>query len=178
MRLIAGKYGKRLLETPKGYATHPMGERIRSAMFNSLIGKLEGANVLDAFAGSGALGLEALSRGAAHVTFVERDPNALRALQDNINKLECVKNTTIARRGVSSWVEDTTEGFDIIFADPPYNDPQLSTVSKLFRLLDVGGYMILSYPGRGEAPTASNGIVVVDNRGYGNAALAFYRREK
>lgn len=178
MRIIAGKYGKRLLDTPKGYATHPMGERIRSAMFNSLAGKFEGANVLDAFAGSGSLGLEALSRGASHATFVERDASALRALESNIAKLDCVKNTTIARRGVSSWAEDAKDKYDIIFVDPPYNKPQLSTVSKLFPLLKLSGLMILSYPGRGEAPPADNGIVVVDNRGYGNAALAFYRREK
>lgn len=177
MRIISGKFGKRLLETPRGYATHPMGERIRAAMFNSLHDKIVGADVLDAFAGSGAIGLEALSRGASHVTFVENDRNALNVLENNIRSLSCVENTTTARRGVASWAEDTTDTFDVIFVDPPYNDPQLSTVSKLFPLLKPGGYMILSYPGRGEAPTANKGIVVVDNRGYGNAALAFYRRD-
>lgn len=178
MRIIAGKYGKRILNTPKGYKTHPMGERIRSAMFNSLNSKIDDAKVLDAFAGSGALGLEALSRGAGNVTFIERDRSALRALEENIAKLGVENQTKIARRGVSSYAEDTADLYDIIFVDPPYNDMQLSTVIKLFKLLKIGGFMILSYPGRGEAPTASKGIVVVDNRGYGNAALAFYRRDE
>jgi 16S rRNA (guanine966-N2)-methyltransferase len=178
MRIISGKYGKRLLVTPKGFITHPMGERIRQAMFNSLLGKLEDAEVLDAFAGSGALGLEAISRGAKHATFVERDRGALMALDQNIKSLKCEDDTRVVRRGVSSFIDDEVKKYDIIFADPPYNKPQLSTASKLLDLLKPGGYMILSYPGRGEAPPSKHGIVVVDNRGYGNAALAFYRREE
>ena len=177
MRIIAGLYGKRLLVTPKSYVTHPMGERIRQAMFNSLHDKIIDAEVLDAFAGSGALGLEALSRGAKHITFVERDNEALRALEQNIKSLECSDKTRISKRGVSSFVDDEKQKYDIIFVDPPYNKPQFSTVLRTMDLLKPGGFMILSYPGRGEAPPSKPGIVVVDNRVYGNAALAFYRRE-
>lgn len=177
MRIISGQYGKRLLVTPKSYVTHPMGERIRQAMFNSLHDKVVGAEVLDAFAGSGALGLEALSRGASFVTFVDRDREALLALEQNIMLLNCQKSVKVYKRGVSSFADDETKKYDIIFADPPYNKPQFSTAIKLMDLLKPGGYMILSYPGRGEAPPSKPGIVVVDNRVYGNAALAFYRRD-
>lgn len=177
MRIIAGKFGKRLLLTPKSYKTHPMGERIRQAMFNSLHEKIKDAEVLDAFAGSGALGLEALSRGAKSVTFVEKDREALIVLDQNIKSLNCNDFIKISRRGVSSFADDETKKYDIIFADPPYNKPQFSTAIKLMDLLKPGGYMILSYPGRGEAPPSKPGIVVVDNRVYGNAALAFYRLE-
>ena len=82
IRIIAGRYGGRFIQAPPGNTTHPMGERVRSAMFNSLGEIVEGARVLDAFAGSGAVGLEALSRGAASVTFVERDRVAQRVLTE------------------------------------------------------------------------------------------------
>ena len=77
---------------------------------------------------------------------------------------------------VASWLETTDQQFDIIFADPPYHDLQLSTVGKLQKLLKPNGLMVLSYTGKGEVPTEL-GVVVVDNRSYGDAVLAFYRRE-
>jgi 16S rRNA (guanine966-N2)-methyltransferase len=91
--------------------------------------------------------------------------------------LGCEENAKVIRATVSAWSETSTDEFDIIFADPPYHDPQLSTVSKLFSYLKPGGLMILSHPGRGEAPSEVKGIVVVDNRSYGNANLTFFRRE-
>lgn len=177
VRIIAGKYGSRTLKTPRGYVTHPMGDRPKGAVFNKLQDLLEGAHVLDAFAGSGALGLEALSRGAAHATFVDRDNSAISVIKENIQTLDCKKQTKVIRSGVASWADACEERFDIIFADPPYNDLQLSTVSRLFGLLKPKGLMVLSYPGRGEMPSGTNGVVVVDNRSYGNAALAIYRLE-
>lgn len=156
--------------------THPMGDRIRSALFNKISTELDGARVLDAFAGSGALGLEAISRGADHATFVERDHIAQKIIKKNIDNLEVENTTKLIKSSVSSWLDTTTDMFDIIFVDPPYHDMQLSTVRRLFGVLKPGGLMILSYPGKGEMPTET-GVVVVDNRSYGNAALAFYRRE-
>jgi 16S rRNA (guanine966-N2)-methyltransferase len=177
VRIISGQFGGRKIEAPTTSRTHPMSERARGALFNSIATELAGAEVLDAFAGTGALGLEALSRGATHATFVERDKIAQKVLAKNISTLGVEKNTTLIRAGVSSWY-DTMENrdFDIIFADPPYHDPQFSTVSRLMGLLKPGGLMVLSHPGRGEEPTKS-GVVVVDNRSYGNAHLTFYRRE-
>lgn len=154
-----------------------MGERVRSAMFNSLVGALEGAHVLDAFAGSGSIGLEALSRGARDVVFVERDRAAQRTITENIALLGVESNTKLVSAPVASFAKTYTgELFDLIFADPPYKDEQFSTVSALFRLLKPGATMVLSHSGRGERPIRSNEIVVVDNRSYGNANLAFFRR--
>ncbi len=179
VRLISGQYGGRFLDAPDTSRTHPMSERIRGALFNSIGGELEGASVLDAFAGSGALGLEALSRGASHATFLERDRIAQKVLAANIALLGCDERATLARTPVASWSEQHADThFDLIFADPPYHDTQLSTVSRLFHHLSPGGLMVLSYPGRGEAPTGAKGIVVVDNRSYGNACLTFFRRVK
>lgn len=155
-----------------------MGERIRGALFNSLADRVQGAEVLDAFAGSGAVGFEAISRGATHSTFIERDRIAQKVLAQNIALLRCGEQARLIRASVSAWsAQNQDKQFDLIFADPPYYDVQLSTIERLFHHLKPGGTMILSHPGRGEAPTGVKGIVVVDNRSYGNAHLTFFRRE-
>jgi len=177
VRIISGVYGGRKIEAPDTSRTHPMSERARGALFNSIAARIPGSNVLDAFAGTGALGLEALSRGALFATFIERDKIAQKVLAKNITSLGVENKADIIRTTVYNWLEtaDMME-FDIIFADPPYHDPQLSTAEKLLGLLKPGGLMILSHPGRGEELTKT-GVVVVDNRSYGNANLTFYRRE-
>lgn len=177
VRIISGEFGGRKIEAPDNDRTHPMGERIRNALFNSVGSEIEGTEVLDAFAGTGAVGLEALSRGAKQVTFVEKDRIAQKVLAKNITALGAEARTAIVRTTVSNWIETASPPeFDIIFVDPPYHDPQFSTVSMLLGLLKPNGLMILSHPGRGEIPTKT-GVVVVDNRSYGNAYLTFYRRE-
>ncbi len=154
-----------------------MGDRIRSALFNKIQAELDGAEVLDAFAGTGALGLESLSRGARTATFIERDRIAQKVIAKNIVSLGLEDRATLIRASVSAWIETNgDQQFDLIFADPPYHDVQFSTVHKLFGLLKPGGLMILSHPGRSESPTKL-GIVVVDNRSYGDAVLTFFRRE-
>ncbi|MDO5343597.1 MAG: 16S rRNA (guanine(966)-N(2))-methyltransferase RsmD [Candidatus Saccharibacteria bacterium] len=179
VRIIAGQYGGRFIQTPPGSATHPMGERVRSALFNSLGDLVQGARVLDVFAGSGAIGLEALSRGAQSVTFVERDRVAQKVLAENIRELAVQEQSIVINTTVANWLESmsVTEEFDLIFADPPYHKPQFSTISRLFGLLKPGGTMLLSHPGIGEVPI-QNGIVVVDNRSYGGAHLTRFRKEQ
>jgi len=176
VRIIAGTYGGRIIVGSGTRRTHPMGERIRNALFNKIQHEMPGADVLDVFAGSGALGLESLSRGAKHVTFVEKDRVAQKVIAKNILKLDVEEQTTLIRSAASPWLNLSEEFYDIIFADPPYYDPQFSTVKDLFALLKPNGLMVLSYPGSEEAPTET-GVVVVDNRSYGNASLAFYRKK-
>jgi 16S rRNA (guanine966-N2)-methyltransferase len=152
-----------------------MGERIRGALFNIVREHVEGATVCDAFAGTGAIGLVALSRGANHVTFIEKDKVAGKVLAENITRLGVEETTKLIRTSVSAWHSTSPDSqFDLIFADPPYNDLQLSTVSLLVTHLKPNGLMVLSHQGRESAPTV-NGVVVVDKRSYGDAALAFYR---
>ena len=178
IRLISGVFGGRTLAAPAGSRTHPMSERVRNALFNSLASEVAGANVLDAFAGTGALGLEALSRGATHATFVERDRIAQKVIGENITTLGVKDRTKLVKAPVASWTS-TYDGplFDIIFADPPYHDVQFSTAVSLMGLLKPGALMVLSHPGRSECPTRP-GVVVVDNRSYGDATLTLFRREE
>lgn len=176
IRLIAGELGGRFIEAPDTSRTHPMSERIRGSLFN-ILGDVDDKTVLDAFAGTGSIGFEALSRGAASVTFIERDRVAQKVLAENIAKLRVQAKAKLIKSAVAAWDETSgDEKFDLIFADPPYHDVQFSTVSRLFAHLNPNGLMVLSHPGRESVPTV-NGVVVVDNRSYGDAALAFYRLE-
>ncbi|NTW62191.1 16S rRNA (guanine(966)-N(2))-methyltransferase RsmD [Candidatus Saccharibacteria bacterium] len=177
LRIISGKFGGRTISAPDGRLTHPMGDRIRGSLFNIINDELDGAEVLDVFAGTGSLGLESLSRGAKHATFVERDRVASRILNENIKSLGVEYSTTAIQIGLGTFIDKNQDkSYDVIFADPPYNDLQLSTVARLGGMLKPNGLMLLSYPGRSELPPV-NGVVVVDNRSYGTAALALYRKK-
>jgi 16S rRNA (guanine(966)-N(2))-methyltransferase RsmD len=152
-----------------------MSERARGALFNMIADELPGARVLDAFAGSGCLGIEAISRGAVSAVFIEKDRIAAKLVQNNLSMLGSDSGRVI-RTTVSNWLTTTSEEpFDIIFADPPYNDTQFSTIERLMTLLKPGALMVLSHPGKGEVPSKT-GVVVVDNRSYGNLNLTFYRQ--
>src|ERR687897_518752 len=118
MRIIAGTHRGRRIIAPKGLATRPTGDRVREAAFN-LIGPVDGARVLDLFAGSGAMGLEALSRGAASVTFVESDRAACRTIEDNLAKLKLIGARITC--GDAVWaVRQESRPYDLILVDPPY----------------------------------------------------------
>jgi 16S rRNA (guanine966-N2)-methyltransferase len=121
MRVIAGEFGGRTLATPDGATTRPTTEKVRQAVFNSLssAGLLHEARVADLFAGSGALGIEALSRGAASAVFVERDRAALHALRRNIETLRLDDRARVVPSDVAAWVP-AMRNIDIVLIDPPY----------------------------------------------------------
>jgi 16S rRNA (guanine966-N2)-methyltransferase len=119
MRVIAGELGGRRLRTARGAATRPTAERVREALF-SMLGPLHGAAVLDLFAGSGALGIEALSRGAAHATFVERSAPALAALRANLAALELDGGRARVSAGDALAALSGADKYDLVFLDPPY----------------------------------------------------------
>jgi 16S rRNA (guanine966-N2)-methyltransferase len=181
VRIIAGEYGGRMLDAPRGRKTHPMGERIRGALFNSIQRDVPGAEVLDAYAGTGAVGIEALSRGADHVTFIESGRIAQKVIARNLEMLYVdEERAKLVRSRVNAWISTNPEAqFDLIFADPPYYnfEQHFSTIERLFTLLKPGGLMVLSKPGKCEEIVAGHEIVVVDNRSYSNATLTFYRRK-
>lgn len=175
IRVISGRYGSRKLDAPDGATTHPMSERIRNALFNSLGADIVGTTVLDAFAGSGAVGIEALSRGAAHATFIERDRIAHKIIAKNLETLG-IDDAKLIRATIASWDQTSDQLFDIVFADPPYHDVQLPTLARLAAHVVPGGRLIVSLPDRQAAPTF-DGVSLVSERPYGNAKLAIYVRE-
>jgi 16S rRNA (guanine(966)-N(2))-methyltransferase RsmD len=120
VRVIAGELGGRRLRTARGAATRPTAERVREALF-SMLGPLDGEAVLDLFAGSGALGIEALSRGAAHATFVERSAPALAALRANLAALELdVARARVSAGDALAALRSGDDKYDLVFLDPPY----------------------------------------------------------
>lgn len=124
MRVVAGTARGRTLVTPPGARTRPTTDRVREAVFNALWsrGAVDGARAVDLFAGSGALGVEALSRGAAHVTFVDRDRSARHAIRRNLEVCGVGERATIVASPVERWVASLEAGdrFDLAFCDPPY----------------------------------------------------------
>ncbi len=119
MRVVAGTYGGRRLRAPRGSRTRPTADRVREALF-SMLGDLAGARVLDLYAGSGALGIEALSRGAESAVFVDRDPAAVAAITRNLNDLG-VAGAEVVRRDAVAFLAGRERSFDLVFCDPPYD---------------------------------------------------------
>lgn len=180
MRVTSGKYKGREVRSPRDERTHPMGERERLALFNMLAGP--GRSVLDAYAGSGALGIEALSRGARRVVFVEKAPAVARVIRENLLRLGVSEGATgLAEPGTQSSqvicadVKNLAldEKFDVILADPPYDDFDLTGVEKLTDLLEDGGVLVLSHPG--VAPELP-GLILEKTRQYARAHLSFYTK--
>jgi 16S rRNA (guanine(966)-N(2))-methyltransferase RsmD len=134
VRIIAGSLGSRRLEAPPGLATRPTSDRLRETLFNVLAPRIEGATFLDLFAGSGAVGMEALSRGAAQVEFVERAPAALKVLRGNLERLgiragfrihACAVGAFLRRAAVSKpESHEKRERYDVVFLDPPWDDAE------------------------------------------------------
>jgi 16S rRNA (guanine(966)-N(2))-methyltransferase RsmD len=124
MRIIAGQYRSRTLEAPKGLATRPSSDRLRETLFNVLAPQIEGASFLDLYAGSGAVGIEALSRGAVRTVFVERAPAALKALRGNLAKLGISGGFRIDSSSVAAALRHLAkenQRFDLVFLDPPWD---------------------------------------------------------
>lgn len=142
MRIIAGTYRSRTIITPKGDATRPTTDRARESLFNILSHsfRLDGIHVLDLFAGSGAFGLEALSRGASRVTFIESDRKALEAIAANIKAFEAEKETAVVKLDVYKWLTTASGSYDLVFADPPYDDER--TLVKLPDILFSSGLLL------------------------------------
>ncbi|MDP9144799.1 MAG: 16S rRNA (guanine(966)-N(2))-methyltransferase RsmD [Actinomycetota bacterium] len=167
MRIIAGLYGGRRLVAPKGTIARPTQDRVREAWFSILGQDVQGARVLDLFAGSGALGLEALSRGAASVTFVEKARTSLIALEQNIESLGVGGETEIVKGDAIRYFEGLADGaFDLAFADPPYD---LGAGSKLVaRFRERPFARILSIEHR-----VTEKLDGDDTRRYGDTAVTF-----
>lgn len=167
-RIIAGKFGGRRLRAPSGRATRPTPDRVREAWMNILMPLLPGAIVLDLFAGTGALGLEALSRGAERAEFVETGRGALDALVRNIAALGVGDRVRIHRRNAMSLVEALGPGaFDIALADPPYASDYAERLIARFREVPFARVLAVEHP----ASRALSGGD--DTRRYGDTAVTF-----
>ena len=126
MRVVAGEARGRSLMAPEGNRTRPTSDRVRESIFNMLfsLGAIDDVTVVDLYAGCGALGIEALSRGARHCTFVEQDRRAIECIRTNLDALGFTDRATVVQSDVSVWVERNFERVDVVLADPPYGDDE------------------------------------------------------
>ena len=177
MRVVAGRLGGRLFLSPGNDRTHPMSDKIRGALFNTL-GDIEGLTVLDAFTGSGALAFEALSRGASQVIALDIDASAISTVLKSATSLGIGSEIKVIRAAAASWLQtmpsDTV--FDIVLCDPPYDDPQLDLVAELAQRAKAGGLVVISLP-QDVTPALPEIYELVMAKSYGDARLYFYRRE-
>ena len=168
MRIIAGRWKGRHLEPLRVRGVRPTADRVREAWMSALGGSLEGLTVLDLFAGSGALGLEALSRGAEHVTFVESSRSAAAVLLANVELLGAADECTLRQEDVFRYLKRVPEGtFDVALADPPYGRGDARRLLEAFARIPFARELWLEHPWREEIawPAAAR------TRRYGDVAL-------
>jgi 16S rRNA (guanine(966)-N(2))-methyltransferase RsmD len=178
MRIIAGSRKGHTIFAPKGLATRPTGDRVREAAFN-LIGPLDGATVLDLFAGSGAMGLEALSRGAERAVFVESDAEAARAIERNLDKLRLTGATIVRQDARTALAAEAAarRTYNLLLADAPYGEwPELerSLAPYLADVLAPDGLLVVETAARIEPDLP---LALRTSRRYGSARLTLYERD-
>ena len=183
MRIIAGRYRGRKLKSPPSPQTRPTSDRLRETLFNILAPQIDGARFLDLCAGSGAVGIEALSRGAAHVTFVDRSRRMCALIEANLaalsipgNKFEivCIETTEFVRRRAKKEADP----FEIIFYDPPYSTDYYAVMDyaggPIGRLLGDGGLMVVEHHRKNELDEEFGMLYRVRILKQGDSCLSFY----
>ncbi len=183
MRVVAGRLRGRKLVAPSGQETRPTSDRVREALFSMLESRLAlaGMGVLDLYAGTGALGLEALSRGAARAVFVDQAGLAVRTIEENIRALGVGEQCRVLREPVGAALGALARGgerFELVLADPPYADDPSSLLVELdaHGLLREGGLLALEHSSRVVPPDACGELSVELRRGHGDTTLSLYWR--
>jgi 16S rRNA (guanine966-N2)-methyltransferase len=178
MRVIAGSLKGRRLQTPTWDGLRPTSDKLRETLFNVLAAQIGGARVLDAYAGTGAVGIEAWSRGAAHVTFVERDRRAAALIAANLAHCGIINGCVIIRDTVAHALDALRGGppFDIVLLDPPYDLPASGVLAACGDVVAPAGLVVLEYARRLPPPPAAGQLTGVRQIASGDSGLALYRR--
>ena len=174
MRIIAGSHKGHTIHAPRGRDTRPTSDRVRENVFN-IVGPVDGAAVLDLYAGSGAMGLEALSRGAAAVVFVESGVDAVRAIERNLDKLRLTGATVLRAEATAALAQEATAGrkYDLVLADPPYSMTDYDPLARyLPRVLADDGLLVLESAARTEPELTP--LVVRTSRKYGSTRVTVF----
>ena len=179
MRVIAGKYKRRRLKAPTWEGLRPTSDKLRETLFNILAPRIDGARVLDGYAGTGALGIEALSRGAAHVTFIEKNRRAAALIEANLRECGIEADYTIECGDVPAVLRRASRNtdFDVVLLDPPYDLPNVDEALEAAAAHLAGdGVLVLERATRREPGTAPLMTRVRDVKS-GDSTLTFYRRD-
>jgi 16S rRNA (guanine(966)-N(2))-methyltransferase RsmD len=176
MRIIAGALKGRRLKTPSWEGLRPTSDRLRETLFNIVGARVPGAHVLDAYAGTGAVGIEAISRGAARVVFIERDPRAARLIAENLARCGVENGYAIIRADLARVAAPAgAAAFDVIVLDPPYADLEAgAVVAHAGAWLAPGGLLVLEHARRRPAPPVAGPLALTRTVTSGDSALSFY----
>lgn len=183
LRIISGERGGRIIKSVEGINTRPTTDRTKESLFNILHNILSGSTVLDLFAGSGNLGLEALSRGSDYAVFVERNRKAVSIINENIKDLGYVHKSNVIKEDAFKAVVKLSAlnlVFDIIFLDPPYKEelevPIITCICEN-NILSNNGIVVLEHLTSNQQPDNIGFLIRYDLRKYGNTSISFYRRD-
>jgi 16S rRNA (guanine966-N2)-methyltransferase len=176
MRIIAGSLKGQQFQAPHGHRTHPMSDKMRGALFN-VLGDIEGLSFLDAYAGSGGLAYEAISRGGREVVAVDKEGSAQKTMVQNVEDLRLAKQIKVVKANVAGWsIHNMEKQFDIVLLDPPYEEINTSHLQKLInRHVKKNGLAVLSFPGHEKSP-AFERVKIAATKNYGDSQLVFYRK--
>jgi 16S rRNA (guanine966-N2)-methyltransferase len=180
MRVIAGSHRGRRLSGPRGISLRPTSDKVREALFSILGSRIPGSQFLDLYAGTGAVGIEALSRGAKRVTFVESDPKAVQIMRKNLMACGMLDPAELRVSQTETFLQQPQwwKGpYDVVFADPPYADRgavELVLSSWHLDLLAPEAVLVIEQDARAELPTATNGARLIRRYDYGDTALFVY----
>jgi len=175
MRIISGKFGGRNIAFPTGHRTHPMSEKMRGAIFG-VLGDIRGLTVLDAFAGTGALAIESISRGAKSAVCIDVDKKAHGVIKKNVELLAVEDKILVVRAYFNAWsTRHRSKQFDIVFADPPYDDLPFRDLKSLAKHVNQSGILVLSWPGKAE-PYYIPEMTEVQIKLFGDSQAIFYKR--
>jgi len=183
LRIIAGRSKGRILESIKGRNTRPTSDKVKGAIFNIVQSRIPDSIVLDLFAGTGNLGLEALSRGASKAVFIDKDINAIRTIRKNCDNLGYQDQAEINRNDAARGLTELAKRdilFDIVFMDPPYGkdyeEPLLQLINET-NILHNDGIVIIEHDFKTALPERKAGLCRYDFRKYGGTGVSFYRKE-
>lgn len=178
MRVITGKAKGRRLQTLPGEDVRPTTDTVKEAVFSIIQFSVEGAAFLDAFAGSGQMGIEALSRGAEKAVFVDNSRNSLRTVRENIKVCSLEQGAKVVASDTISYMSSTGERFDIIFLDPPYQKGLLQrALEKAPALMRSGGMIICEHPAEEKLPENAGGFTVYKEYRYGRIMISIYKEK-
>lgn len=178
MRIITGSARGKKLTTLEGEQVRPTSDRVKEALFNIVQFDLEGRNVLDLFAGSGQIGLEAISRGASHAVLVDASKESIQVIRDNVRHCGFGDFVEIVSMDFSSYLMRKGQKFDLAFLDPPYGQGLLQKALPLVaEVMNPGGTILCEHPVGEELPQEVGGFAVVKSYRYGKIALTMYRRK-
>ncbi len=176
MRIIAGALKGRRLDSPRWEGLRPTSDKLRETLFNVLAPRITGARVLDGYAGTGAVGIEALSQGAAHVTFVEQDRRACGLIRQNLERCGISGGYAIIQTAVLQAIERLhgEPAFDVILLDPPYATDIQDALQHVGEIAKPDGVVVLEHARKSESPVASGRLVRTRELRSGDSALTFY----